>query len=184
MREIIDGSWIKSRLTHRRGEKAALARAMGIGTDKLSKIISGDRHVQPAELPGLLAFFEAEPATSPGLAESLRPFEAKDDDIQALNRLLMRPARHPVTYILCHSSPAMDLRKGDLLIIDLGSTATAGDLVVATEQDNVTQDTFVARWVDPWLLRGEGDQAPRQVDDSQRLAILGPVVGVMRGAKS
>lgn len=58
MAQIIDGSWISSQLTGRRGEKADLARSLGVRPDIVSKIISGERSVQPEELPKLLAFFK------------------------------------------------------------------------------------------------------------------------------
>ena len=55
--EVIDGKWIKARLTGRRGEITELANALGISSDKLTKSISGIRNVQPDEVPKLLAFF-------------------------------------------------------------------------------------------------------------------------------
>lgn len=53
----IDAEWIKDRLTGKRGEMAALARAMGIDSDKMSKVMRGERRVQPEEIPGALEFF-------------------------------------------------------------------------------------------------------------------------------
>lgn len=55
--EIVDGEWIKRRLTGKRGEKAALARALGIKPDMVTKILTGERQVQPSELGLLLEFF-------------------------------------------------------------------------------------------------------------------------------
>lgn len=55
--ETIDGKWIDRHLTGKRGEKARLARAIGISGDQLSKILSGVRAVQPSETPKVLAFF-------------------------------------------------------------------------------------------------------------------------------
>lgn len=55
--DTIDGEWVKKRLTGKRGEKAALARALGIGPDMVTKILNGDRNVQPAEFGPLLSFF-------------------------------------------------------------------------------------------------------------------------------
>ena len=57
--EIIDGKWIKDRLTGQRGEKAELARHMGVGSDIITKILSGDRRVQPEEIPKVASFFGA-----------------------------------------------------------------------------------------------------------------------------
>lgn len=53
----IDSDWIRSRLGHARGEQARLAAALGIGPDRVSKILKGERTVRPEEVPKLLAFF-------------------------------------------------------------------------------------------------------------------------------
>ncbi|WP_423212270.1 hypothetical protein [Paracoccus yeei] len=55
--EIIDAEWIEKRLTGKRGELAALARALGVKSDVISKIRRGERRVQPEEIPAVLAFF-------------------------------------------------------------------------------------------------------------------------------
>ncbi len=57
--EVINGAWIKSRLSGVRGEQAKLARFLGISTDKLSKTLAGGREVQSEEVPKLLEFFNA-----------------------------------------------------------------------------------------------------------------------------
>lgn len=57
MNDTIDGQWIKERLTGRRGEKADLARALQITPERLSKILSGERNIQPNEFIPLLHFF-------------------------------------------------------------------------------------------------------------------------------
>lgn len=56
--EVIDGKWIAARLGTGRGSRAALADAMGVKSDVVSKILSGVRRVQPEEIPRVLAFFE------------------------------------------------------------------------------------------------------------------------------
>ena len=56
--DVIDGKWIKARLSGQRGEQARLAEAMGIDNDKISKILKGLRKVQPEEIPAVIAFFE------------------------------------------------------------------------------------------------------------------------------
>ncbi|WP_146111668.1 helix-turn-helix domain-containing protein [Defluviimonas denitrificans] len=55
--EIVDGNWISARLTGARGEKKRLADHIGIRPDQLTKIITGERQVQPAEHPRILEFF-------------------------------------------------------------------------------------------------------------------------------
>lgn len=56
--DVIDADWILSRLTGKRGEKARLARALGVGTDVISKILSGERRVRNDEIPMVIKFFE------------------------------------------------------------------------------------------------------------------------------
>lgn len=58
--EIIDADWVRRRLTGRRGEKAELARAMGVKPDVVAKILKGERRVQPNEMPAVLRFFNPE----------------------------------------------------------------------------------------------------------------------------
>ena len=66
--ETIDAQWLKKRLSGDRGQKAALAEAIGVGTDKISKMISGIRKVQADEIPKILAFFgEASQEVDPEL---------------------------------------------------------------------------------------------------------------------
>jgi plasmid maintenance system antidote protein VapI len=55
--EKIDGKWIEARLSGERGQKAKLAEALGVKSDKISKIIKGERQVQPEEVPVILRFF-------------------------------------------------------------------------------------------------------------------------------
>lgn len=57
--EIIDAAWIEARLTGARGEKAALARAMGVTPDVVTKILTGQRRVQPEEMTVILSHFGA-----------------------------------------------------------------------------------------------------------------------------
>ncbi|MBL4767871.1 MAG: helix-turn-helix transcriptional regulator [Rhodobacteraceae bacterium] len=56
--DVVDGKWIKDRLTGKRGEQARLAERMGVDPDKVSKILSGTRQVKPHELPHVMAFFD------------------------------------------------------------------------------------------------------------------------------
>ena len=60
MREITT-DWLRERLSERRGLKAELARHLGLDPQKISKMASGERRVQAAELPKILAFFGEDP---------------------------------------------------------------------------------------------------------------------------
>lgn len=55
--ETVDRDWLEKRLTGKRGELARIAEALRIKPDQVSKIISGDRRIQPEEIPKLLKFF-------------------------------------------------------------------------------------------------------------------------------
>lgn len=55
--EKIDGNWILARLDNKRGEKARLARALGIDQSMMSRILNGEREIQQDELPKVLTFF-------------------------------------------------------------------------------------------------------------------------------
>lgn len=85
---VVDGEWIKARLPDKRGEKAKLARAMGITMPKLARILSGERNVQPGEVAPVLQFFgetlggparaEAHTALMDLVAEELPYLDAED----------------------------------------------------------------------------------------------------------
>lgn len=91
---MIDGKWIKARLTGRRGEITELANALGISSDKLAKSISGKRNVQPEEVPKLTAFFKdrAPRTRAEQLLEHFEglPPEAQEQAIQFLEYLKAR----------------------------------------------------------------------------------------------
>jgi DNA-binding transcriptional regulator YdaS (Cro superfamily) len=81
--EIVDGKWISARLTGRHGEKKELADFVGIKPDRLAKIISGERRVQAAEHPKILAFFGETGLVSEDLRELVdvaRQLEPKERD--------------------------------------------------------------------------------------------------------
>lgn len=64
--EVVDKDWISERLTKQRGELTRLAAHVGIGTDKITKILKGERQVQAREVPLFMSFFDP----SAGLTES------------------------------------------------------------------------------------------------------------------
>jgi phage repressor protein C with HTH and peptisase S24 domain len=73
--DVIDGEWIRVRLTGERGEMARLARHMGIDQMKLTKVLKGERRVQPEEIPSVLSFFDGGDSNAPPL-----PRVVHDDD--------------------------------------------------------------------------------------------------------
>ena len=68
--QVITSKWLQERLGSDRGKRAELADALGIGADKVSKMLSGTRKAQAEEIPTILAFFgEAPKDVDPELAE-------------------------------------------------------------------------------------------------------------------
>jgi DNA-binding transcriptional regulator YdaS (Cro superfamily) len=68
--QMITTEWLNERLANDRGKRAALAVALGIGPDKVSKMLSGTRKPQANEVPTILAFFgESADGVDPELAE-------------------------------------------------------------------------------------------------------------------
>jgi len=77
--ETITPEWLRTRLDGDRGKKAELAVALGLGADKISKMISGMRKPQAEEIPKILAFFGETTATvDPELAEVWRQLEPSE----------------------------------------------------------------------------------------------------------
>ncbi|SMP36551.1 hypothetical protein [Shimia sagamensis] len=70
------------RLTGEHGEQTRLAEAMGIDSDKLSKILKGKRRVQAKEVPGALAFFQKE--DDDRWAELIKTVSQLDENDQTL----------------------------------------------------------------------------------------------------
>jgi transcriptional regulator with XRE-family HTH domain len=86
--DIIDGEWIRARMTGKRGEQARLAEHLGISTDKLSKTMRGQRDVQPEEIPGLLSFFNVELA--PASEDDRHQLFKEIDRLNATGQALLR----------------------------------------------------------------------------------------------
>lgn len=55
---MIDSAWIRQRLDEAGATQAALARAIGMTPDKLSKIMSGGRDIKASEAAAIAEFFE------------------------------------------------------------------------------------------------------------------------------
>lgn len=69
--ETIDAKWIELRLKNERGEKAALARAIGVEPHIISKILAGTRQVRSDEAPRVVAFFTKRDGESDGPKQRL-----------------------------------------------------------------------------------------------------------------
>lgn len=58
----IGGEWIRARLTGKHGEKVKLAVAIGIDTQKLSKVLAGERRLTVVEAERAKAYFGDAPS--------------------------------------------------------------------------------------------------------------------------
>lgn len=59
--DVIDDKWLKEKLGDDRGAKSRLAEHLGLGTDKVSKMLNGTRKPQSGEVPKILEFFNESP---------------------------------------------------------------------------------------------------------------------------
>ena len=75
--EIIDAKWVAKHLTGRRGELADLARALGVPLPAVSRIKSGERRVQPEEIPAILAFFKVSADTEDNVGARVSRLSAR-----------------------------------------------------------------------------------------------------------
>lgn len=177
--DVIDNEWIRKRLANRHGEQAKLARAMGIGSDKVTKIMNGLRRVQPHEIPLVLQFFaEPDAARHPtGFSESqvepLRSDTAADTPPAADRREKYTLKAHLFGFCLL---------AGDTLLVDLAATPATGDLVIVTLADPESDSaiTELRRYTPPLLLGGTPTIAPLHLSEDQSQGILGVVSSVYR----
>lgn len=186
--DVIDAAWIKRHLTHRHGELKALADAVGLEPDKITKILKGTRQIKATEAPRIAAFFQQE---RPGFAEPVGEYRAQVVPVNATGRILALAAAlcpelpKPDVYRVKHSAPAAGMLTGDLLVVQLGMTARPGDLVITTIADTArdVQTTLVRRYWPPLLVPlGSDDPFPAlPADGDQAVAILATVKGAARG---
>lgn len=193
--EVIDGSWVRAKLAERPGLQARLARATGIGQDKVSKIIANKRRVQPEEIPAILRFFE-DLDRDLGTAPTAAPHGFSEPDVVAFQPAskhlvhelvrLLAPAASSITfYRTTKSMPSFGLLRDDTLIVALGAPPQPGDTVIVTtvDPDTAAAETTIARWLAPWLIWSD-PQTPATILDpeGQSVAILGVVRSMVRAA--
>ncbi|MDP2495881.1 helix-turn-helix transcriptional regulator [Shimia thalassica] len=188
--EVIDADWIKQRLSGKRGEKAALAEAVGIAPAKLTNILTGHRRVQQEEIEGFLKFFGVA-AIAPsdqiekakGFAESTATqFKPKPrSNAEQILKMAQTPGGHPVLFRLARAASALNLSKGDFVIADLKRRPIEGETVVCTlvEPNSGASGTHIRQWLAPWLVAG--DDTDKLDEEVGNAAILGPVIGILRG---
>lgn len=186
--ELIDPTWIKARLTGRHGELKELAEAAGLTPDKLTKILKGERQLKAVEAQRIgshlrkgEAGFAEPPAEYRQQASAVNP----SGRVMAIAAALCPDLRHPVTYRVRHSLPGAGLLVNDLLIVELGMTAAAGDLVIVTIADTShdTQATLVRKYWPPLVvpLSAEDPYPALSAERDQSAAIVASVKAMARG---
>lgn len=184
--EIIDGEWIKRHLPAKHGSKADLARALGLQKDQVTKMLKGERRVQPHEIPAVLRYFKAEtglaeaPAAyeSPDFAKAIKPTTA----LENMARLACPRASRPFYYRAQRSEPMAAILAGDTLIMIHGPAQHPGDLVlVSMEGESGEGINSLRRYLPPVLATlSMDDPYPLLSQDDPRLAIIGRVAAVIR----
>jgi hypothetical protein len=192
--DVIDREWISSRLSGTRGEKAALAVAMGVTRDIVTKILNGERKVQGHEVPAVLRFFRADDdsqaARVPGFAETgVVPYRADamaGPPANAIIALFAPALAEAQVWAVARNYPAFGVQENDTIVVDPRRRAVPGDLVVAqvVDQSVGAGVTHIARHVPPYLLTGEPviDANPMPLAGRGDLVVSthGVVLGVAR----
>jgi len=186
--DVIDANWIRARLTGRHGELKALADAVGLEPDKITKILKGARAVKAQEAPRIAAFFHPEmPGFSdgePAFLHQAQPINASAQ-VQAVAATLCPRLRKPEAYRVKQAAPAAGLLAGDILVVELGMTARPGDLVITTIADTVhdSHATMIRRYWPPLIvpISAEDPFPAMQSEGDQAAAIVASVKAVARG---
>lgn len=126
---------------------------------------------------------------NPGFAESASPFSFQEhptqrDDPQRHWRALFGPAAStPASFVLHSSHPAFGLLRGDVLICDLARAPRPGELALITiaDDDAATSATTLRRYLPPYLMPGDMNDAPTLRMDDPGVTVRYPVIGSVRG---
>lgn len=186
--DVIDGLWIRARLSKRRGSQKALADAVGLTPDQLTKILNGSRQVKAHEIPKILAYFKGH--QQPGLSEPATPYAtpafaelmAPSTTIDSITRAVCPGIARPFHYTATRSEPLAGILQGDILVIEHGDARTQGDLVLISiigESGEVINE--LRRHMAPHLASLDlTHPQPVLPDDSQAVGIIGRVAAVLR----
>ncbi len=185
--DVIDADWIRRHRTGRHGELKALADAVGVDPDKITKILNGTRQVKSHEAPRIAAFF----LQGGGFSERPESYASHASPVNMTGRVRMMISAlcpelvNPEVYRARVSALAAGIMAGDLLVVQLGADAQPGDLVVTTianvEQD--TQTTLIRQFWPPLVVPlSQDDPYPAMAaNESQSAAIVACVKAVARG---
>lgn len=187
--ELIDADWIRVRLTGRHGELKELADAAQVTPDKITKILKGERQIKAIEAQRIATYFRRGEA---GFAEPPSEFRHQVSAVNPTGRVMAISAalcpdlRHPEAYRVRQPVPGAGLLVNDLLIVELGMTAAAGDLVVVTisDTDHDTHATLIRKFWPPLVVPVSAEDpypALSAETAGQELAIVASVKALARG---
>ena len=181
--DMIDADWIKSRLTGQHGEKSALAEAMGLTSDKFTKVLNGTRRLQPREMIAAARYFGAEMPS--GLADPSADFArplAPNDRLTAIAQAACPTATRPFYYLARSAAPGAGILPGDILVLIHGPAIRAGHLVIISQEGAQGEGkNSLRRHLPPILAATDmSDPEPSLRDDAPDVAIIGHVQAVIR----
>lgn len=189
---------IKARIPNERGAKAALADAVGLPRDVLSKILNGQRNLSADEHARIEQYFDTigrgarAKAPEGGFADTeARPWtveaqpEHRRATAEATIRFLAGNAGAAGCLELREGAPAFGLLEGDVVIIDSARPVADGDIAAVQVVDDKTARarTLIARRVGDALVSGRvGDPHAVTRFNPESMSYAGPVIASFRPA--
>lgn len=201
MREINDiGHRVEQILAEKGLKRATVSKKMGRSPDYLRGLIEG--RVKSPTMDSLQRLAEAldvqldriigdAPSCTtgpPGFSDEpdLIAWKPKERDKSAVDlaRMISPDAAHPVFLKVMRPFLGFSILSGDLIAYDLNMPPKKGQLVVTNAIDPETSEaqTTIRMYLDPYLV-GETKSIDADVElaDGNRNAVMGPIVGVLRG---
>lgn len=181
--DVVDGDWIRKRLDGRHGEKAELARAIGISAQKLSLILSGKRQVQAHEIPKVVDYFNnLDSNTHPtGFSEPARTFLTPVDPPATGFSESFSAGPGRASYRVNMSEPGFGILRGDIITLKLGAQAQEGALVVVTEADDYgSARSFIARKAGNLFIIGDPAEPAKRPTKGMSITVMGVISALHR----
>lgn len=189
-------------LAERRITQTAFADALGVNKSYVSEMVSGKKDpsfdtlrkmVDVLGVPVSTLFGEPSashgPTPAPGFSESqAERFEFAEGgalDMKArMFHAMKSAAKHPVAYRLTSHLPSLAMRAQDLLVVDLGTPAKIGDVILVglTDRQGFSTITLVRRLLGSFAISAEFDdpEPSINIDADARAAWRGTVKGLIR----
>jgi hypothetical protein len=183
--DVIDANWIKQHLTNRHGELAELSRGTGIGADKITKILKGERRVSAAEGAAIYRHLFT---NAPGLSEPPAAFTPAQaiavPVVPGIATQLAPKVRRPMAYQIARAVTSALLAVGDVLIIDTDKTSGDNGLVVVNviDPDSGAAETQLRRAFHQMLIATDPDDPEPVITmgHNSRCGIIGTVAASYR----